>query len=138
MSTDPTNRTSTLERLQNRAAVRDALPAAIALIAAEAVVGALHLHPDVHRWQVVVLLVPVLPAIWLGWAQWRSIRRSDEYQRTAQLEALGVGFATAMLIVLVAEVLDRAKLGSDTQFLQITFIGSVLAWATTLVVRLRR
>ena len=78
------------------------------------------------------------PAIWLGRVQWRALRRSDEFQRIAQLEAMAVGFAVAMLAALIGGLLHAADLGSTAQWLQITFIGGILTWATTLMQRLRR
>jgi len=81
---------------------------------------------------VAVVLLPVLPAMWLGWIQARSLGRADEFQRVAQLEALAVGFGVAMFLSLVGGLLVGAGAGTGAQFLQITFIGGIVAWAAAL------
>ncbi len=131
------NLTSEFDRRQNRAGLRDAAPAVIALIVSEIIVASLDLRADTNRWHLAVALLPVIPAIWLAWAQWRMLRRSDEFQRTAHLEALAIGFAVAMLAALTGGLLDSADVGSTAQWLQITFIGGVLAWVASLALRLR-
>ena len=137
MSSTP-NSHSELDRRQTRAGWREALPAVVALVATEVTVASLDLHADTNRWHVAVALLPVIPAIWLGWVQWRALRRSDEFQRIAQLEAMAVGFAVAMLAALIGGLLHAADVGSTAQWLQITFIGGILSWATALLQRLRR
>ena len=132
------NRVSNLERRQSRAALRDALPAVVALVASEALVASLELDADSNRWHLVVSLIPLLPAAWLGWVQLRSLRRSDEFQRIAQLEAMSVGFAAAMFVALTGGLLEAADVGSSTQFLQLTFIVGILCWVAALAIRLRR
>jgi len=134
------NRTAPAEfdRRQNRAGFRDAVPAAIALVVAEVVVASLNLHARTNRWHIAVALIPLIPACWLGWALWRMLRRSDEFQRVAHLEALAIGFAVAMLAALTGGLLHAADVGSTAQWLQITFIGGILAWVVALALRLRR
>jgi hypothetical protein len=117
--------------------MRDAAPAVVALVVSELVVASLDLDVDEHPWHVAVALLPVIPAIWLIWVQWRVIRRADEFQRIAHLEALGIGFAVAMLAALTGGLLDAADVGSSSQWLQITFIGGILAWIAAMAVRLR-
>jgi hypothetical protein len=136
METAP-NRASDYERRQQRAALRDALPAAVALVVSQVVVVSLDLDADAHPWHLAVSLLPLLPAMWFGWAQWRAVRRADEFQRTAHLEALAVGFGFAMLAALTGGLLDAADVGSTSQWLQITFIGGLLSWVAALFVRLR-
>jgi len=101
-------------------------------------VASLELDADSNRWHLVVSLMPLLPAAWLGWVQLRSLRRSDEFQRIAQLEAMSVGFAAAMFVALTGGLLEAADVGSSTQFLQLTFIVGILRWVATLSIRLRR
>ena len=50
------------------------------------------------------------------------LRRADEFQRIAHLEALAVGFAVAIVAALTGGLLDAAEVGSTAQWLQITFI----------------
>ena len=78
-----------------------------------------------------------MPALWLVWAQLRSLRRADEYQRIAQLEAMAVGFATMIVLALVGGLLDAAGIGDPRQSLQITFIGGTLAWIAAGAVKAR-
>lgn len=131
------NLTSEFDRRQNRAGFRDAIPAVVALVVSEVIVASLDLHADTNRWHLAVALLPLIPAVWLAWAQWRMLRRSDEFQRIAHLEALAIGFAVAMLAALTGGLLDAANVGSTAQWLQITFIGGVLAWVAALALRLR-
>ena len=131
------NQPSDFDRRQNRAGLRDAIPAVLALVISEVIVASLDLHADTNRWHLAVALLPLIPTVWLAWAQWRMLRRSDEFQRMAQLEALATGFAVAMLAALTGGLLNAAKVGSTSQWLQITFIGGVLAWVGALALRLR-
>lgn len=128
---------SEFEVRQNRAAARDAAPALVALVVSEIVVASVDLDAGSNWWHLVVSLLPLLPAGWLVWVQWRVLRRADEFQRTAHLEALAIGFAVAMVAALTGGLLDAAQVGSNAQWLQITFIAGILAWVATLAVRLR-
>jgi hypothetical protein len=131
------HQTSEFDRRQNRAGLRDAIPAVVALVVSEVIVASLDLHGDTNRWHLAVALLPLIPASWLAWVQWRVLRRSDEFQRIAHLEALAIGFAVAMLAALTGGLLDAANVGSTAQWLQITFIGGVLGWVAALALRLR-
>lgn len=53
-------------------------------------------------------LLPVLPMIAMGFALFRSLQRADEYTRLIQLEAMGLGFAGALLASLVMGFLGVA------------------------------
>ncbi|CAN5582821.1 hypothetical protein BH10ACT2_BH10ACT2_15400 [soil metagenome] len=132
------NSSAEFDRRQNRAVLRDAIPAVVALVAAEVLVAAVDLHARINRWHIAVALIPLVPAVWLGWAHWRAVRRADEFQRIALLEAMTIGFAFAMLAALTGGLLHAADVGSTAQWLQITFIGGILAWVTALAFRLRR
>ncbi len=63
------------------------------------------------------------------WAEVRSLRRADEYQRLLQLQAYAVGFAVVVLLLQVASLLAAAELMDSRQGMQISFIGGLLAWA---------
>lgn len=131
-------RKSKLQQRQDRATIRDAVPAVVALIVLEWAVAVLDLDVDSHRWHVVIVLSPLLAAVWLAWVQLRTLRRSDEYQRTVHLEAMSVGFGVAMLVALAGGLLDGADVGSTSQYLQLTFIAGILSWAAALIIRMRR
>jgi hypothetical protein len=138
MSSDRSNRKSMLERDQNRAALRDAIPGVVGLVVLEGIVAALDLDAGSNGWHLAISLLPLLPGVWLAWAQVRSLRRSDEYQRNVQLEAMSVGFAAAMLVAMTGGLLDSADVGSNAQYLQLTFIAGILSWVGALAVRSRR
>jgi hypothetical protein len=131
-------RKSELERRQDRATIREAIPAVVALIVLEALVAALDLDASHNGWHLAISLLPLLAGLWLAWLQLRALRRSDEYQRTMQLEAMSVGFGVAMLIAMTGGLLDGADVGSTAQFLQLTFIGGILSWVAALAVLMRR
>ena len=137
MRTD-SDRVSNLERRQNRMALSDALPAVVALLASEALVASLELDAVSNRWHLLLSLIPLLPAVWLGWVQLRSLRRSDEFQRIAQLEAMSVGFASAMFVALTGGLLEAADVKSSVQFLQLAFIVGILCWVAALAIKSRR
>jgi hypothetical protein len=131
-------RKSMLERRQDRAAVRDAVPAVVALVLSEGIVASLDLDASSNRWHLVIALSPLLAGVWLAWVQLRTLRRCDEYQRTVHLEAMSVGFGVAMLVAMAGGLLDGADVGSTAQSLQLTFIAGVLSWVAALAIRLRR
>ena len=128
-------RRSRLERRQGREAVRDAVPAVVVLVVSELVVASLDLDADSNWWHLAIALSPLLAGVWLAWAQVRALRRCDEYQRTVQLEAMAIGFAVAMLVAMAGGLLSAADVGSDAQYLQLTFILGILSWVGALAVR---
>ncbi|MGB9378417.1 MAG: hypothetical protein WCB04_12985 [Mycobacteriales bacterium] len=67
-----------------------------------------------------------------------SLRRSDEYQRLVQLEALAIGFGVVILVAFVGNLLAAAGIGDTKQALQITFEGGVIAWVVALMVKAAR
>ena len=131
-------RKSELQQRQDRAGLRDAIPAVVALILLEGVVALAELDVETHPWQVAIVLSPLLAGVWLGWVQLRTLRRSDEYQRMMQLEAMSIGFGVAMLVAMTGGLLDGADVGSTSQYLQLTFIAGILSWVGALAIRMRR
>ena len=87
---------------------------------------------------VVWALLPLIPASWLAWAQLRSFRRADEYQRTMQLEAMAIGFGAVTMLALLGGLLDAAGIGNPSQSLQITFIVGILVWVGALAIKTAR
>jgi hypothetical protein len=128
---------STWERRQNRATLRDAVPAVALLVVLEVVVASLDLDAASNPWHLTIALSPLLAGVWLAWVQLRAIRRSDERQRVQHLEALSIGFAVAMLVAMAGGLLSAADVGSDAQYLQLTFITGIVAWIGALAVRTR-
>jgi hypothetical protein len=131
-------RKSELQQRQDRAGLRDAVPAVIALVLLEVVVVLVDPDVEVHPWQLLIVLSPLLAGVWLGWVQMRTLRRSDEYQRTMQLEAMSIGFGVAMLVAMTGGLLDGADVGSTSQYLQLTFIAGILSWVGAFAIRMRR
>lgn len=62
------------------------------------------------------------------WAQWRSLRRADDYQRAQELEPLAIGFAVMIVSTFAGTILDAAEIGSTRQSFQITQAVGLLAW----------
>ncbi len=87
-----------------------------------------------------LLLLPLLPALWSGRAIVRSLGRSDEFERAMQLESMAVGFGAAMVASMTVGFLG---LHSDpNRFNQVSpwiiFMVGIAAWAITLGVRTGR
>ena len=120
---------------RDRAALQDLAPGLLALVLTQGTLVVLDPGAAKDGWRVLWALSPLLAALWLVWAQWRSLRRADEYQQVVQLEAMAVGFGTAITVALVGGLLDAAQLGDARQSLQITFIAGVLAWVVALAVK---
>ena len=131
-------RKSELERHQDRATVRDSIPAIAALVVLEGSVAFVDLDAGSNPWHLVIALSPLLAGVWLVWVQLRTLRRCDEYQRTMHLEAMSVGFGVAMLVAMTGGLLDGADVGSSAQYLQLTFIPGILSWVGALAIRMRR
>jgi len=131
-------RKSTSDAARERAALRDMVPAVVLLIVVQG--SLLLLDPDggASTANVVWSLLPMVPALWLVWAQLRSLRRADELQRIVQLEAMSIGFGATLLLALLGGLLDAAGIGDPRQSLQITFIGGMLAWLGALGVAAAR
>ncbi|HMG40845.1 MAG TPA: hypothetical protein VK611_05920 [Acidimicrobiales bacterium] len=88
---------TTIEQRQRTAYRRDMVPAitgyAVVLALALSLVG--DKVDRVGEW--VLLLLPIVPALWGVRAVVRHLRRIDEYQRSLQLEAMAAGFGVAMV-----------------------------------------
>jgi hypothetical protein len=119
---------------RNHAAVRDAIPGIAALVASQLLLELLDPRGSARVWN----LVPLVPALWLAWAQVRALRRADELQRVQMLEAMAVGFGAMVVLSLSGGLLDAADLGDPRQSLQITLIAGVVVWVIALVARTRR
>jgi integral membrane sensor domain MASE1 len=61
-------------------------------------------------WRFVFAVLPVIPALWIVRAMIRHARRVDEYQRLLLLQALGGGFAVAMVASVTLAFLEIAGL----------------------------
>jgi hypothetical protein len=131
-------RRSASDVARDRAAIRDMAPAFVALLATQGSLVLLDPDGDASAFHVVWSLLPLIPALWLVWAQLRSLRRADEFQRVVQLEAMAIGFAAVILLSLVGGLLDAAHLGDPRQSLQVTFIAGIVVWVGALAVKSAR
>ena len=132
------SRKSSSDVARDRAAVRDMAPAMVTLVVLQGSLNLLDPNGPVTPWYVVWSLSPLLPALWLVWAQLRSLRRADEYQRIMQLEAMAIGFGAVIMLSLAGGLLDGAGIGDPRQWLQVTSIVGVLAWAGALTIKTSR
>ena len=138
MGTSGGERKSTSDVARDRAALRDGLPALVALVVLQGSLVMLDPDGQASAWNVAWGILPLVPALWLVWAQVRSLRRADELQRTVQLEAMAIGFGAVVMLAFAGGVLDAAGVGDPRQSLQVTFIGGTLAWIGALAVTSRR
>ena len=138
MFTTNQERRSGSDLSRDRALVRDIAPGLVALVVTQA--SLLILDPDgsASAWNVVWSLLPMVPALWLVWAQVRGLRRADEYQRVIQLEAMAIGFGAVTILALLGGLLEGAGIGDPRQSLQITFIVGILVWIGALAVKMSR
>lgn len=87
-----------------------------------------------------VLLLPLLPALWAIRAIVRSLKRSDEFERMVQLEAMAVGFGVAMVAAMATGFVGMHA--EPNRFNQVTpwiiFSIAVLAWGVMTATRLGR
>ena len=115
--------------------VRDIAPGLVVLVVTQGSLVILDPDGQASAWNVVWALLPLIPASWLVWAQLRSLKRADEFQRIIQLESLSIGFGVAIMLALLGGLLDAAGIGDPRQSLQVTFIVGVLAWIGALAVK---
>lgn len=137
--TTPTGRErrSSSDVARDKAALRDLAPGFLAILLTQGTLVVLNPQGRADAWHVLWALSPLAPAMWLIWAQLRSLRRADEFQRIVQLEAMAIGFGTAITLALAGGLLDAADLADARQSLQITFLAGVMAWIGSLAVMSR-
>ena len=103
-----TPRRSAGDRSRATAYLRDFLPGVVGYVVVIGLVGAFGDldgdSPARFGWA----LLPVLPALWIGWAVLRHLRRVDEYEQLVLMRGLAVGFAVAMLAAVVFGMLAVA------------------------------
>ena len=85
----------------------------------------------------VLIMVPVLPALWSVRAVIRHLRRVDEYQRLLQLEAMAVGFAVAMVAALTVAFVGVGGVATRAAG-WIVYGAGMLAWAVAAIVQGQR
>lgn len=135
MYTTDGERRSSSDVARDKAMVRDIAPGLVVLVVTQGSLVILDPDGQASAWNVVWALLPLIPASWLVWAQLRSLKRADEFQRIIQLESLSIGFGVAIMLALLGGLLDAAGIGDPRQSLQVTFIVGVLAWIGALAVK---
>ena len=89
--------------------------------------------------QRLLLLLPLLPALWCARAIKRSLARSDEFERTIQLEAMAVGFGAAMIAAMTVGFLGLHA--DPNRFNQVSpwiiFSVGMAAWGFTVGIRMK-
>jgi hypothetical protein len=131
-------RKSSSDVARDHAALRDVVPALVALLILQGSLILSDPHGEVTVPYLLWSFSPLAPALWLVWAQLRSLRRADEYQRAIQLESMAIGFGAVILLALTGGLLDAAGIGDPRTSLQVTFIGGVLIWVGALMVKSSR
>lgn len=81
-------------------------------------------------WRFVWAVLPVIPGLWIVRAVLRHARRIDEYQRLLLLQALGGGFAVAMVASVTVAFLEIAGL-SFVGIGWIIYAAGMLGWIIT-------
>ena len=131
-------RPSQSDSARSQAAVRDLTPPLALLLITQGSLIALDPKHGPTVWTVIWSLSPIVAMLWLAASQVRILRRSDEFQRVVQLQALAVGFGVTILLAAAGGLLDAARIGSTRQSLQIIFIGCVIAWTMALAIKTSR
>jgi hypothetical protein len=138
MYTTNKERRSASDVARDKAMLRDIAPGLVALVVTQGSLVILDPDGQDGPWNVVWSLLPLLPALWLVWAQLRGLKRADEYQRVMQLEALAIGFGAVIILALLGGLLDAAGIGDPRQSLQITFIVGIVVWVGALALKSSR
>ena len=138
MSTSTKNNTqSRSERRRTRAEMRDSFPAMVLSLAAFGVL--VLVDPDgLTPLNVVWAALSIASVLGFVWAQVRSLRRADEYQRIVRLEAIAIGFGTVIVLSFTAGMLNALGVGEPRQFYEPVFIVGVVVWAAAHEIKSRR
>lgn len=90
-----------------------------------------------NPWRFLWAVLPVIPALWIVRAVLRHVRRIDDYQRLLLLQALGGGFAVAMIASVTLAFLEIAGL-SIPGVGWIIYAAGMLGWIISGVLVERR
>lgn len=74
----------------------------------------------------------------LVWSMFLGYRQADERQRLIQLQATSISFATVMLGIFIAQLLDALGLVGLKPSSQIIFMGGIILWLSLLWLLERR
>lgn len=106
----------------------------VILFAISLLLGSTPANPDgaIGTRDIAWVVVSLLSFLALLWAMFTSYRQGDERQRLIQLQATSVSFATVMLGVFVAQLLDAISLVTLKLSSQIVFMGGIILWVILL------
>jgi hypothetical protein len=125
---------TSLELRQRSAYRRDFIPSILGYVVVLAVSLSLAGEAVDSTGEWVLVMLPVVPALWAVRAVVRQLRRLDEYQRMLQLEAMAVGFGVAMVAAITVGFVGVA--GSATLAAGWIIYGAgMLAWLVVVRVR---
>ena len=125
------------ERRRTRAEMRESFPAVAMSLAAFGIL--VLVDPDgLTPLNVVWAVLSIASVMGFVWAQVRSLRRADEYQRMVRLEAIAIGFGTVIVLSFTAGMLNALGVGEPRQFYEPVFIVGVVVWAAAHGIKSRR
>jgi hypothetical protein len=88
-------------------------------------------------WRFIWAVLPVIPSLWIVRAVLRHAKRIDDYQRLLLLQALGGGFAVAMVASVTVAFLEIAGM-SFVGIGWVIYAAGMLGWIVTSAVVARR
>lgn len=129
---------SSSDARRDSAARRDAAPALLLLLVTQGSLILLNPGRPTDALGVAWALSPLLAVAWLSWNQLRALRRADELQRVAHLEALAIGFGAMSALLVGVGLLQAAEIGDVAQLTQTAFIGGVVVWVGALATKMKQ
>jgi len=134
MSISQTEHKSSSDVAREHAAWRDAAPAiALLVITQGSLIGFDPRRPS-DLAGVAWALSPLVAIAWLVCGQIRALRRADELQRLQQLQALSIGFAALVVLLIGVGLLHAAEIGDLAQQTQVVLMSGIFAWVSSLAV----
>lgn len=115
------------DRRNGRAYLRDFLPAVIGYVVAMLIVIVAFDQIE-SWWRYIVVLLPVVPALWGARAIARQLNRVDEYQRIVQLNAMSVGFGAAMITAVTIGMLSVGGVPTERWGAWAIYTAGMLGW----------
>jgi hypothetical protein len=137
MKRSPEKRDSLSDVRRGRAELWDWLPVAATLLPVSLIFELRAFGSD-DSLKLFWSLLNVIPALLIVRVVVRNLRRADEYQRVAQLEALAIGFGVMMMAVFTIGLLQAGGVGNLRQLVQVSFVASMLIWIGALVFKRAR
>lgn len=126
---------STIDRTNTRTYFRELGASLVAYVALVAVATTFVDDDGSSLGNVGLMLLPVVPAIGIAWACLRMLKRSDEFVRSRQLEAIAIGFVLAMLAsVTLGFVVNVVDVPAAPW---IIYVVGMMGWGLASIVRIR-